>query len=113
GIGEKGKLALTTFLSKLTYKIKLRKSPDTEVPDAVLRRMMNGSHPTTLNWNPSFADRFTAEEAETLWDRFRNLDVKLQAPKPYLVPGFQNDPSQYHFEVAPAVPELAEIVASW
>lgn len=61
-----------------------------------------GSHAITLNWGEPLITRFTAAEGDALWERFRSLDARLQAPAEHLTPGYQNrEPMRYYFEDLP------------
>ena len=82
------------------------------VPDN-LRHRADSAHPTTLNWGPEFADRFSKKEAEILWERFRTLDAKLQADREHFFPGFQSGPMRYHFNEMPADFGARDFTASW
>ena len=100
GRGNKGKMLTTVYLCKAALFIRLSKNPDVEgVPDGI--RQAATAHSITLNWDPSFADRFSPLEAESLWDRFKPLDALLQADSEQFVPGFQSGPMQYFFNQMP------------
>jgi hypothetical protein len=113
GRGEKGKRLTTVFLCKAAQAIYLQKNPDCPgVPDD-LRRRLAGAHSITLNWGPEFAGRFSKEEAETLWNRFKPLDARLMADDTHFSPGFQSGPMRYHFNEMPAHFEVKEFIAGW
>ena len=78
----------TIFLCKAAFFINLHNNPDLEDGPEDLRRRGTSAHPTTLNWGPEFADRFTSQEAETLWERFKPLDAKLQRDEEHFFPRF-------------------------
>ena len=48
-----------------------------DIPDD-LKNRGKGFHAITLNWGPPFAERFTKEEAATVWERFKPLDALLK-----------------------------------
>ena len=52
------------------------------------------------------ADRFTAQEAETLWARFKPVDEALQAAEQQYSPGFQGDKSHYYLDRVPTDLEM-------
>lgn len=110
--GEKGRMLTTVFLCKAACFIYLKKRPAAKIADD-LRRRSASAHPITLNWGPEFADRFSAEEADVLWERFQMLDALLQADEEHFVPGFQSGPMRYYFNEMPADFSLADFVASW
>ncbi len=113
GRGEKGKMLSTVFLCKAACAIALKKHLSLEgVPDD-LRRRVAGTHPITLNWGPAFADLFTVEEAEVLWERFKPLDARLQADAEHFSPGFQSGPMRYYFNEMPANFGVEDFIAGW
>ncbi len=122
GIGEEGKLLLTVFLSKAVILINLLKHPDPvnglkgrrleDVP-ADLRRWVTRAHPNSLNWGPQFAARFSQEESQVLWERFKTLDAKLQADEENFAPGFLSEPMRYYFNEMPADLDMENFIASW
>lgn len=58
-------------------------------------------------------DRFTQEEAETVWQRFATFDRLLQVEEPYLIPGFQTkEASTYNFNKMPDM-DVEGFIASW
>ncbi|HCK14701.1 TPA: hypothetical protein DHW51_11305, partial [Candidatus Poribacteria bacterium] len=61
----------TIFLSKMVCFINLNKTPNFGSVSDDLRQKAPNAHPTTLNWGPKFADRFSVEEARILWNRFK------------------------------------------
>jgi hypothetical protein len=113
GRGEKGKMLTTIFLCKAAFFINLCQNPDLEDGPEDLRRRGTSAHPTTLNWGPEFADRFTPQEAETVWKRFKPLDAKLQRDEEHFFPGFQSGPMRYCFNETPADFGVEEFIASW
>ena len=113
GIGAKGKLLLTVYLSKAAGYINLLKNPDFEGIAPPLRSSASNGHPTTLNWGPSFAERFSPVEAENLWQRFARLDARLQGDEEHYVPGFQGGPVHYAFNEMPADVDIDSFIAGW
>mgnify|MGYP001372046286 CR=1 FL=1 len=104
---------LTIFLCKAAQFIRLAKQPaPTGVPDD-LRRRANTLHPISLNWGPTFAERFTMAESDLLWQRFEILDEKLQAMEPYFMPGYQSGPMRYYFEDMVDPYGVEDFTADW
>ena len=59
-------------------------------------------------------NRFTTEEAKTLWRRFEPLDALLQMDEEHFVPGFQQrSPMRYHFNDMPKDYTASDFIASW
>ena len=112
--GEKGKLLTTVFLCKAAIAIGLTKKPPfPEIPEEMEERIQ-GAHAASFNWGDDFANRFTTEEAKTLWRRFEPLDALLQMEEEHFVPGFQQrTPMRYHFNDMPEDYTTADFAASW
>ena len=110
---EKGKMLTTVFLSKMVCFINLNKTPNFESISDDLRQKAPNVHPTTLNWGPKFADRFSVEEARILWNRFKIIDAKLRANEEHFSPGFQSGPMHYFFNQMPTDFNVADLIASW
>ena len=89
--GEKGKLLTTVFLCKAAIAIGLTKEPPfPEIPEEMEERIQ-GAHAASFSWGDDFANRFTTEEAKTLWQRFEPLDALLQMDEEHFVPGFSSE----------------------
>ncbi len=58
-----------------------------------------GCIPISLRWGRAFNDRFTPQEAETLWERFQPFDIALRNPG---LPGFHQQ--GYAFADVPGLP---------
>ncbi len=112
GIGEKGKMLFSVFLSKTTIFIRLLKDPTHEGIAQPLRNSAQDQHTLTFNWGPQFADRFNPEEAEELWECFKKLDAALQRDEEHFFPGFQSGPMHYTFNEMPDW-GLQELFSSW
>ena len=69
--------------------------------------------PTNLNWGSEFADRFTPEESEILWDRFETLDTALQDDMEMYEPGFRTGPMYYYFNELPDGVDTESFIESW
>ena len=113
GIGDKGKWQLTVFLCKAACYINVLLNPDVEGVITPLRRSAEARHPTTLNWGPQFAERFTPGEAAELWRRFRPLDRALQSEEEHYIAGFQGGPMPYHFNKMPTDLDLDSFIGGW
>ena len=113
GAGEKGKMVLAIYLSKAAYHIHILKSTDFDELPPEVRRRASSPHSISINWGPQFADRFSKEEADLLWQRFEVLDAKLQVEEDLFVPGFQSGPMRYFFEEEPSNFEVEDFIASW
>lgn len=110
---EKGRMLSTVFLCKAALAIRLRKDPPLRGIAEDLQSRVLGKHPITLNWGPKFAERFTPNEAHSLWDRFSPLEALLQADEEHFVPGFQATPMKHYFNEMPADYGTTDFIASW
>ena len=112
GAGPHGRTTLTIYLSKVAMQMHILKDPEYGPLDD-LHRWVEGEHPITLNWGPDFAGRFSAEEAATLWKRFKGMDAALQSDVDVFEPAFQARPMRYYFNELPAGVDAESFIASW
>ena len=113
GRGEKGKLQSTFFLSKAARRIHHLKRPDFDTLPTRDQAHATSLHPMTLQWGTAMADRFTAQEAEILWTRFKPVDDALQAEEQQYSPGFQGEKSHYYLDRVPTDLSVDCFIASW
>ena len=112
GAGPHGRTTLTIYLSKVALQMRILKDPDHGPPDD-LHRWVEGEHAITLNWGPDFTARFTAEEAATLWSRFKSMDAALQSDVDVFEPAFQARPMRYYFNELPDGIDTESFIAGW
>ena len=112
GAGPHGRTTLTIYLSKVALQMRILKDPD-HGPLDDLHRWVEGEHPITLNWGPDFTARFTAEEAATLWSRFKGMDAALQSDVDVFEPAFQARPMRYYFNELPDGIDAESFIAGW
>jgi hypothetical protein len=113
GRGPKGKLQSSYFLSKAARRIHHLKRPDFDHLPAQDQSHAVSMHPMTLQWGTAMAERFSAEAAEALWQRFKPLDDALQANEPQSAPGFQGGETPYYFNQVLTDPSVDHFIASW
>ncbi len=111
GRGEKGARLSTIFLSKSAKRIHHLKSPDFDRLPAQEQGWATHIHPMTLQWGRPLAARFSVQEADALWARFKPVDDLLQAAEDQWTPGFQGEETRYYFEQAPAELSVASFLA--
>jgi ectoine hydroxylase-related dioxygenase (phytanoyl-CoA dioxygenase family) len=115
GAGPSGKTVLTIYLAKAALHIKILKDSKfaAEVlPESVGRA--NSYHSITLNWGPPFADRFSPEEANTLWERFGPFDDRLKSDTDNFLPAYQSRrPIPYVFAELPGDMDTESFLTSW
>ena len=110
--GPHGRTTLTIYLSKVALQMRILKDPD-HGPRDDLHRWVEGEHAITLNWGPDFTARFTAEEAATLWSRFKGMDAALQSDVDVFEPAFQARPMRYYFNELPDGIDTESFIAGW
>ena len=98
--------------TQLTFGDKRKPTDDTRRCVAV------GESPSAIWLLENLAERFTHDEAETLWSRFAPIEASLLVGggRTEFVPGFQSGDSEYFFETVPAFGELGaggKYVAAW
>ena len=102
GRGEKGKLLSTAYLSKTAKRLVDLKRSDFDSLPQQSRNWASRPHPITFQWGAPFADRFSHEQANGIWDVFKPVDDLMQADTEQFTPGFQGGPSSYRFIEMPA-----------
>ena len=110
--GEKGRLLSTIFLSKSAKRIHHLKSPHFDRMPEQERMWATQIHPMTLQWGKPLAARFTEQEADILWTRFKFVDDLLQAGEDQWTPGFQGEETRYYFDQVPAELNVDAFVAT-
>ena len=103
----------TIFLSKSAKRIHHLKSPNFDSLPQQDQMWAEGIHPMTLQWGRPLADRFSQQEADTLWARFKVVDDLLQADEDQWVPGFQGEETRYYFDHVPAGLSVDAFVATF
>ena len=104
----------TVYLSKAAKRVHALKHPNASSPDRIgIYNAAVMSHPITLQWGKPIADRFSAEEARVLWDRFKPVDARVQSDVEQSAAGYESRPSRYHFNEMPKDYGVEEFIASW
>ena len=117
GAGDNGKAVLAIYLCKAAQHIHALKGPPADLDtlpeeDQRIHRRASGQHPITLNWGPGFADRFSLQEADLLWERFRPLDAMLKSDDEQFSPGFQSKKMHYYFNSTPVEITLDGVIST-
>ncbi len=113
GRGEKGIVKSTICLSKTArhiYNQHCRDQAGLTAPEAL---GIEAVHPMTLQWGRPLGDRFTPQEAEALWTRFKPVDAIMKSGENQFLPGFQGGETRYHFEEVPSELTPENWYASW
>ena len=113
GRGPRGEALTTVYLSKLAQRIHDLLRPDVRaVPQSRLSLALF-EHPITLHWSGGFSRRFSLEEADALWERFRPIDEGLQSQEELAPPGYEDRPSRYYFNELPEDLDIAAEIDRW
>ena len=113
GRGDKGVVKSTICLSKTARHIYNQRCRDPENLTATEKQRMAMVHPMTLQWGIPLGERFTPQEAEVVWERFKPVDDIMQTEKMNLLPGFQGQETLYHFEEVPTEMTVENWFGSW
>ena len=113
GCRENGKALLTVYLCKAVIYMSILKGNESDAWPDSLQSNAERMHPITLNWGPKFAHRFSKEEVDVLWNRFKIVNQGLRSDQEGLVPGFQTGPLNYHFNEMPPAAQVDTFIASW
>ena len=113
-VGRAGQTVLTIYLAKAALHIRILKDPEfaaTRLESS--QKRAQSMHEITLNWGPSFANRFSHEESILLWKRFSDLDKLLQSDTEQFEPAFQSGPMPYFFNELPKGADCESFISSW
>ena len=64
-------------------------------------------------WGVPIADRFSVDESQVLWERFKPVDDGLQADDILWAPGLQGDNTHYYLNEVPADLTVENFIAGW
>ena len=110
---EKGRRLTSIFMSKSARRISdLRGLNAKDVPER-RRSAATMVHPITLHWGADFCERFSAQEAEVLWERFRPIHEGLQASTELAPPAYEDRPSRHYFYEMPDNLDIDGIIDGW
>lgn len=111
--GSKGTLNLTIFCSKTAKHIYNQLCRKYDSLSEVEQGGISMIHPTTLQWGLKLGNRFTAEEAGMLWERFKPVDSILQTEEKYVQTEFHGRETNYLLEQVPAELTTENWIDSW
>ena len=113
GRGAKGVLKSTICLSKTAKWIYCQRCRERDDLSDFERRGISMVHPMTLQWGEPLGERFTPDEATTLWKRFEPVDDAMQGDEEKFYPGFQGEATRYLFNEVPAELSVESWMAGW
>jgi hypothetical protein len=112
GRGDCGRKLTTVMLSKTARRINDLHTPDTVCPENS-KSEARFVHPLTLDWGAGFGGRFDADEAATLWERFKPVDDLMFAATEMAPPGYADRPSRHCFYEMPEGLGTGTLTAGW
>jgi hypothetical protein len=113
GRGVKGVLMSTICLSKTAKWIRAQQCRDRDELSEFEKTGIGMVHPMTLQWGEPLCERFTPEEAKTLWQRFKLVDDMMQQDEEHFHPGFQGQATRYLFNEVPDNLTVESWMARW
>ena len=111
--GAKGRIVCVILLSKLAKNIHTLHRPDVAGQPLEARARAIPANVPMCCFYDDLASRFSSAEAGALWQRFAELDDRLQADTMQEVPGRPERRSRYLYYAMPANLDVEEFVASW
>ena len=106
--GEQGRMVALTLLSKAA-----RALPAFHDPEAGEEERPADAGAFHVNLMEPVRDRFTADEAGQLWQRFETLDARLQAGCDQFEPMMHVTRTRYRFYDMPEDFEVDDFIAGW
>ena len=111
--GEEERMVAVVFLSKLADKIHILKDPEVQKLSVEERIGAISAHRLNFHLYEDFARRFSAEDAESLWERFSTLYQKIEAEIARSVPDRTSRVMRYQLTEMPANFEVEDFIQSW
>lgn len=111
--GKNHRMVFLTMLSKVAQRVRALKAAEAEADPEAKAAAAGLTARVTHTMYENLSARFTADEVETLWQRFVPLDSRLQSDEEQFVPGFQSGPTKYNFYDMPANFEVEDLINSW
>ncbi|MEE2833626.1 MAG: phytanoyl-CoA dioxygenase family protein [Candidatus Latescibacterota bacterium] len=113
GRGDKGLIKSTICLGKTAKHINNQRWRHRDSLTEAEASQIEMIHPMTLQWGPPLGERFSSDEAQQIWERFRPVDESVRTEDDNFVPGFQCEAAPYVFEDVPEVLTPASWFRSW
>ena len=111
--GEKGRMVCLVFLSKLVDKVRTLKQPDVQKMSVEERVSAISEHRLNFYLFEDFAQRFTADEANLIWQRFSTLYDLIQKETDRVVSDLSSRVERYQLTNMPANFDLPDFIQSW
>jgi len=113
GRGPKGVLKSTICFSKTARHIYNQRCQEFDSLSEFEQQGVHQVHPMTMQWGVPLGERFTPEEAQLLWQRFKPVDDAMQMEEECFLPGFQGRDTRYLLEEVPSELTMESWSASW
>ncbi|GEM_PF-1444824 len=106
-------MVAVVFLSKLADKVRKLKDPEVSKLSIEERIGAISAHRLNFHLYEDFADRFSAEDAESIWKRFSTLYAKIEAEIARSVPDRASRVMRYQLTDMPVNFEVEDFIRSW
>ena len=111
--GETWRMVCVVYLSKLAEKTRTLTRPDVSKLSFEKRVEAISEHHLSFYIFEDFSRRFSAEEADLLWGRFRTLYDKIQEEIDRSVPDLDSRQDRYMLTEMPTDFDVEDFIASW
>ena len=111
--GEEGRMVCLIFLSKLADKVRTLKQPETQKMSVKERTSAISEHRLNFYLFEDFAQRFTVDEANLIWQRFATLYELIQKETSRAVLDLSSRVERYQLVNMPINFNLPDFIQSW
>ncbi|MEC8892093.1 MAG: hypothetical protein VX901_02080, partial [Candidatus Poribacteria bacterium] len=111
--GEEGRMVCLIFLSKLVDKVRTLKQPETQKMSVKERTSAISEHRLNFYLFEDFAQRFTVDEANLIWQRFATLYELIQKETSRAVLDLSSRVERYQLVNMPINFNLPDFIQSW
>ena len=111
--GEEGRIVCLVLLSKLADKVQTLKQPEVQKMSVEARASVMSEHRLNFYLFEAFAQRFTADEANLIWQRFATLYELIQKETSRAVLDLSSRIEHYRLTNMPIDFDLTNVIQSW
>jgi len=111
--GEKGRMVCLVLLSKLVDKVRTLKQPEVQQMSVEERVSAISEHRLNFYLFEDFAQRFTVDEANLIWQRFSTLYDLIRKETNRAVSDFSSRVERCQLTNMPANFDLPDFIQSW
>ena len=111
--GKEGRMVCLVLLSKLADKVRTLKQPEVQKMSTEERASAISEHRLNFYLFEAFAQRFTADEANLIWQRFATLYELIQKETSRTVLDLSSRVERYRLTNMPIDFDLTDFIQSW